>query len=93
MVNVSEKTLERVATAPAAASGGFSRDAVEMLSAQRGDPEWVRERRLLAWRFYEEIPFPTMSDEPWRRTSLRGLNLEQVLPWQVHPPTLATALS
>jgi Fe-S cluster assembly protein SufD len=71
-------------------SGGFSRDVVEALSALRGDPEWVRERRLLAWRFYEEIPFPTMSDEPWRRTSLRGLNLERVLPWRAHPPAPAS---
>ncbi len=78
---------------PVVVSNGFNRDAVEALSAQRGDPEWVREWRLLAWRFYEEIPFPTMSDEPWRRTSLRGLNLERVLPWRVHPPAVATALS
>jgi len=27
-----------------------------------------------AWESYESLPFPTLRDEPWRRTDIRGLN-------------------
>lgn len=74
---MSEKTLTKEAP-PVIMEGGFSKEAVEALSAWRGDPDWVREFRLLAWQFYEEIPFPTTSDEAWRRTPLRGLDLNRV---------------
>lgn len=60
---------------------GFSREAVEALSAARNDPEWVREHRLAAWEIYERIPFPTQQEEPWRRTSLKGLDLDAIRPW------------
>jgi len=79
----------------ALAAPGFTRAAVEALSEARNDPAWVRERRLLAWRFYEEIPMPTMQDEAWRRTSLRGLDLDKVIPWHAErraPVTTVDAL-
>jgi Fe-S cluster assembly protein SufD len=38
----------------------------------------MRERRLEAWRIYQEIPMPTQRDEEWRRTSLRDIHLEDV---------------
>ena len=37
---------------------GFSREAVEELSRQRGEPEWMLERRLQAWDIYEKTPAP-----------------------------------
>ncbi|NOZ29989.1 MAG: Fe-S cluster assembly protein SufD [Chloroflexi bacterium] len=76
---MSEKTLTTTTPTPTQ-EAGFHREAVEALSAWRQDPNWMREFRLLAWRFYEEIPFPTQKDEAWRRTSLRGLDLSRVLP-------------
>ncbi|HEX4206027.1 MAG TPA: Fe-S cluster assembly protein SufD [Ktedonobacteraceae bacterium] len=37
---------------------GFSRDAVEQLSRQKGEPEWMLQKRLQAWDFYEKTPAP-----------------------------------
>jgi Fe-S cluster assembly protein SufD len=48
------------------------------LIQRRAEPEWMRERRLEAWRLYREIPMPTQQDEEWRRTSLRDIHLENV---------------
>ncbi len=31
-----------------------------------------------AWRTYNQLPFPTMTDEPWRRTDLRDMPIESV---------------
>jgi len=30
-----------------------------------------------AWEAYSSLPFPTLKDEPWRRTDIRGLNSDQ----------------
>ncbi|HLI89443.1 MAG TPA: Fe-S cluster assembly protein SufD [Ktedonobacteraceae bacterium] len=37
---------------------GLSRDAVEELSRQKGEPEWMRQFRLHAWDVYEKTPAP-----------------------------------
>lgn len=60
---------------------GFSRRAVEELSWRRGEPEWVRARRLEAWSVYEATPMPSRTDEEWRRTDIRRLPIDQVLPF------------
>ncbi len=66
-------------TAPVARRG-FSLDALNELIARRNEPEWMRERRLDAWRTYESIPMPTRQDEEWRRTDLRRLKLDEYEP-------------
>ncbi len=38
------------------------------------------ELRLKAWRFAGEIPWPTGTEETWRRTRLTGFNLEDYTP-------------
>lgn len=35
---------------------GFSREAVEELSRQKGEPEWMLQKRLAAWEVYENTP-------------------------------------
>lgn len=60
---------------------GFSREAVDALSRRRGEPDWLRERRLSAWQTYESIPMPKRTDEEWRRTDIRDLPLQDVLPF------------
>ncbi len=35
---------------------GLSRDAVEALSRQKGEPEWMLQKRLHAWDVYEKTP-------------------------------------
>ena len=51
----------------------FGRKDVATLSAKNGEPVWFADRRMAAWETYESTPFPTLSDEPWRRTDIRPL--------------------
>ncbi len=37
---------------------GFSREGVEALSALKGEPAWMLEKRLSAWAVYEQTPAP-----------------------------------
>lgn len=60
---------------------GFTEEAVHELIQRRDEPEWMRERRLDAWRTYQSIPMPTRQDEEWRRTDLRALRLNDVSPF------------
>lgn len=65
----------QTATLPA-----LSREALEALSAQRGEPDWLRALRRQAFETFERLPVPDQRTEGWRRTSLRGLPLDQVTP-------------
>jgi Fe-S cluster assembly protein SufD len=53
----------------------FTIEAVEELASLHGEPEWVRARRRDAFAAYERLPMPSRSDEEWRRTDIRGLDL------------------
>jgi Fe-S cluster assembly protein SufD len=59
---------------------GLSAETVESLSRQRSEPRWMLDLRLQAWRFFEEMPWPTGSEETWRRTRLAGFNLGDYMP-------------
>lgn len=50
------------------------RDVAERL----GSPDWLAERRLQAWLTYQDMPMPTLDDEPWRRTDIRMLPSPEV---------------
>ncbi|HEV8191683.1 MAG TPA: Fe-S cluster assembly protein SufD [Ktedonobacterales bacterium] len=78
-------------TAPAAPRG-FTAQTVNELIERRNEPEWVRQRRLDAWKIYESIPMPTRQDEEWRRTDLRGLRLNEVAPYSEAPVTARSLL-
>lgn len=60
---------------------GFSREAVEELSRQRNDPDWLRQARLAAWEAYIATPMPVRTDEEWRRTDIRDLPINDVRPF------------
>lgn len=47
----------------------------EMIPALNGDgyPEFVRAYRQRAWEAFERTPMPTITEEAWRRTDIRGL--------------------
>ncbi|GIX45990.1 MAG: Fe-S cluster assembly protein SufD [Candidatus Tectimicrobiota bacterium] len=64
----------------------WSAEAVEALSAAKAEPSWMRERRLAAWRCFEELAWPSGTEEEWRRTDLRGLHLEAYAPLPPVPP-------
>jgi Fe-S cluster assembly protein SufD len=58
----------------------FEEDDVLALSESKGEPEWMRQRRLEAWRVFRDTPKPKTTDEAWRRTDIRRLKLNQVTP-------------
>ena len=62
-------------------TGGFSEEALRELSWSKGEPEWLREMRLGAWRRYEGMPVPSRKEEEWRRTDLSLLDLPAVTPF------------
>ena len=53
----------------------FTSQAVEELGYLHGEPDWLRAQRRQAFEVYERLPMPSRSDEEWRRTDLRGLDL------------------
>jgi Fe-S cluster assembly protein SufD len=51
----------------------LSKDDVQARMDAIDAPEWLRKQRLAAWDHYQRTPFPTTSDEPWRRTDIRSM--------------------
>ena len=60
----------------------FTTTSVEELAYLHGEPGWLRARRRDAFATYERLPLPSRSDEEWRRTDIRGLNLEAFEPFE-----------
>lgn len=58
----------------------LSREAVEELSWLKGEPDWLRERRLRAWAAWERLPMPAKEEE-WRRTDISALDLSGLVPF------------
>ena len=54
--------------------------AIADLSAARGEPAWLRERRTEAWRAYQSTPAPSWSDEEWRRTDTSWVDWAGAVP-------------
>ncbi len=79
---------------------GFSRDAVEALSRQKGEPEWMLQKRLQAWEIYESTPAPLgrRGDLGTLRT-VANFKFEQLSPYvpsdknAALPPVIAESLS
>ncbi|HLZ10151.1 MAG TPA: Fe-S cluster assembly protein SufD, partial [Chloroflexota bacterium] len=59
----------------------IDRAIVESQSRSKGEPQWLRDWRLAAFDYYQAMPMPTQRDEEWRRTDLRALRLDDVIPW------------
>jgi Fe-S cluster assembly protein SufD len=63
---------------PVLESGVFTRETLEALSERIHEPDWMVEKRQVAWSIFEEMPMPTTSDEDWRRTDIRSLDWNQL---------------
>lgn len=59
-------------------SAGLTGEAVGRLSASKGEPSWLRKRRLEAWECFESIPMPNRQGEEWRRTDISKLKLDRL---------------
>jgi Fe-S cluster assembly protein SufD len=55
---------------------GFSREALESLSASRQEPNWMLEKRYEGWYHYQEMDAPF-----WRRTDIGRFHWEEVIPF------------
>jgi Fe-S cluster assembly protein SufD len=74
-------TLTRATDLPAPLSTpGLTEAASRAIGEWRGDPDWVSKLRTKGWEAWETIPMPTVSTEGWRRTNLRFLQLDEVVP-------------
>ena len=59
---------------PASREFNFTKEMVPYLSADGGEyPSFLVDYRSSAWNNYTSLPIPTIQDEAWRRTDLRGL--------------------
>jgi Fe-S cluster assembly protein SufD len=72
----------------------LSAETVEALSASKQEPTWMRDKRLAAWKLSQGLAMPSGTEEEWRRTDLRGLDLSayQPLPPVVQAVQRAEAL-
>ena len=67
----------------------FTREMIPALNMDGIYPELIKEYRAKAWESFERLPFPKTTDEPWRRTDLRRLDLGSFrLPGEVEPGDL-----
>jgi Fe-S cluster assembly protein SufD len=57
-------------------SQGVSAEVVEALSRFKNEPAWLAEKRLHAWRTFENTPMPTLRDEAWRYTDISDVSIE-----------------
>jgi Fe-S cluster assembly protein SufB len=62
---------------------GISRELVLEISAQKNEPDWMREKRLKAFEFFKETPLPTWGP------NLKPLNLDEII-YFVRPGTEET---
>jgi len=62
-------------------SKGVSLETVKALSSFKSEPGWLTEKRLEAWRAFEEMPMPTLRDEAWRYTDISDVRIEEFLPY------------
>ncbi len=53
----------------------YAEAAVAAAAEQRGEPGWLRERRIQAARAYAALPMPTRALRPWRYTDIDGFDL------------------
>jgi Fe-S cluster assembly protein SufD len=66
-------------------SKGISEETVKALSSLKSEPGWLTEKRLEAWRTFEDLPMPTLRDEAWRYTDISDVRIEDFLPYSPSP--------
>ena len=69
---------KRVVRKQEAPEFSFTREDVEGISQSLGESDALKARRMAAWEKFKSTPMPSMSDEPWRRTDIRGIDLNRI---------------
>jgi len=57
---------------------GLTEETVRLISEDKGEPDWMLERRLRALELYEQIPMPT--DWPGQ-PDLSGVDIDEIVPY------------
>jgi Fe-S cluster assembly protein SufD len=71
----------------------FTEDDVLRLSDGLGEPGWLRDRRLEAFKSFSDLPWPQGREEEWRYTNPKRLGLErEVLTGAGDAPRLAAGI-
>jgi Fe-S cluster assembly protein SufD len=55
----------------------FTRETVEKLSTELGEPGWLAERRLQAFDVYEKLDMPDPKGEEWRYVDIRKFDFDR----------------
>ena len=71
----------------APARGDIRPETVEAIVEERGEPEWMAERRRQAWEVYVETPMPTTRTEEWRYTDLAKIPWQDLAMRDPNPPS------
>ena len=53
----------------------FNQEMIPALSGKDNYPQFLVDYRSRAWQSYNSLPLPSLTDEPWRRTDIRGLQV------------------
>lgn len=56
-----------------AAAVTLTKADIQKLSVRLRDSDWHAAERLRAWRVFTDTPMPSITDDAWRRTDIRGL--------------------
>jgi Fe-S cluster assembly protein SufD len=80
-------TLEQKRTKQTLPAQGFTRQAMEELSARQDEPQWLLQKRYQAWSHYQELEAPS-----WRRTDISKLKWDELTPY-APPQAPATDLA
>jgi Fe-S cluster assembly protein SufD len=60
----------------------FELKSVEELASLHDEPVWLRAGRAAAFELYEKLPLPSRGEEEWRRTDIKGLDLNGFAPFE-----------
>ncbi len=55
----------------------FTNEGFEAFVQSRNEPVWLTDLRRNAWNSFNELSWPTISDEEWRRTDIRLFKLDK----------------
>ncbi|MFO0956773.1 MAG: Fe-S cluster assembly protein SufD [Isosphaeraceae bacterium] len=77
-------------TSSKSGAAGFDPVGFDEFLALRDEPGWLIDRRRDAFAVAQKLPMPTLRDEEWRRTDIRGLSLDQFAPLAFVEPSEGT---
>jgi Fe-S cluster assembly protein SufD len=79
LLSLEDTLMQNTLLAPKAVTE-FEEGDVLALSKLKDEPAWMKQRRIDALQVFRDTPKPTTKDEAWRRTDIRRVKLDKVVP-------------